>query len=84
MAVVDKCAYREVKLRNCKGLLQFVNCKLLRNHRLIDEDLWVENGVVVNPEPIFFTEKRLPVIQIDCKQCILAPGFIDIQINGVK
>lgn len=80
--VVEKCSYKNEKLRNSQGLLQFVNCKLLRGHQLIDQDLWVENGIVVNPEPIFFHEKRQPVVQIDCGKCILAPGFIDIQING--
>jgi len=44
--------------------------------------LWVENGRVVNPEPLFFDSKRLPDARIDCNGAIISPGFIDIQING--
>lgn len=66
------------------SLLQFINCKLLRNHKFVDEHLWVENGRVINPEPVFFDSKRPADAIIDCKGAILAPGFIDIQINGKK
>lgn len=39
-------------------LLQFVNCRLVRNHQLVLEDLWVRNGKIINPEPVFFDEKQ--------------------------
>jgi len=76
--------YHENAVLNFKdsNLLQFINCKLLRNHRFVDEHLWVENGRVINPEPVFFDSKRPADAIIDCKGAILAPGFIDIQING--
>lgn len=67
---------------NGNKLLQFVNCRILRNHSLIREDLWVRSGKIVNPEKIFFDEKRLADEKIDCKGCIIAPGFIELQING--
>lgn len=64
------------------GLLQFKNCQVLRNGRLQKEDFWIENGIIKNPEPVFFAEHRSPNYQIDCGGCIVAPGLIETQING--
>ncbi|KAK9885743.1 hypothetical protein WA026_012509 [Henosepilachna vigintioctopunctata] len=63
-------------------LKQFYNCRILRNHELVDDHLWVRNGRIVDPEKIFFDEKILPDVKIDCNGLIVAPGFIDLQING--
>ncbi|XP_055370880.1 N-acetylglucosamine-6-phosphate deacetylase [Condylostylus longicornis] len=63
-------------------LTQFQNCRLIRNHQLIIEDLWIRNGKIINPEKVFFDEKRAADIKYDCKGCIIAPGFIELQING--
>ncbi|KFW92624.1 Putative N-acetylglucosamine-6-phosphate deacetylase, partial [Phalacrocorax carbo] len=46
------------------------------------EDLWVREGKILNPEKLFFDEKGFADIQLDCKDSIIAPGFIDVQING--
>ncbi|XP_009322518.1 PREDICTED: putative N-acetylglucosamine-6-phosphate deacetylase [Pygoscelis adeliae] len=46
------------------------------------EDLWVREGKILNPEKLFFDEKGSADIQLDCKNSIIAPGFIDVQING--
>ncbi|PKU43967.1 n-acetylglucosamine-6-phosphate deacetylase [Limosa lapponica baueri] len=46
------------------------------------EDLWVREGKILNPEKLFFDEKGSADIQVDCKDSIIAPGFIDVQING--
>lgn len=63
-------------------LTQFRNCRLLRNHKLVLDDLWVRDGKIIDPEKVFFVEKRQAHVQIDCNGAILAPGFIDLQING--
>ncbi|KAJ8975217.1 hypothetical protein NQ317_014520 [Molorchus minor] len=63
-------------------LSQFVNCRILRNHKFIKEDIWVRDGKIVNPEKIFFDEKIQADIVIDCKGLAIAPGFIELQING--
>lgn len=47
------------------------------------EDLWVREGRILDPEKLFFEERRVADEQRDCGGCILAPGFIDVQINGV-
>lgn len=64
------------------SLIQFINCKILRDHVFQEEDLWVRNGKVVNPEKIFFDERIKADIRIDCNGAFIAPGFIDVQING--
>lgn len=63
-------------------LLQFFNCRILRNSAIIPEDLWVRNGTIINPEKIFFDERREADERIDCKNAIISPGFIELQING--
>ncbi|XP_055636152.1 N-acetylglucosamine-6-phosphate deacetylase [Toxorhynchites rutilus septentrionalis] len=63
-------------------LVKFRNCRVLRDHRLIVDDLWVRGGKIIDPEKVFFDEKKQAHIQIDCNGAIVAPGFIDLQING--
>ncbi|XP_066245063.1 N-acetylglucosamine-6-phosphate deacetylase isoform X1 [Euwallacea similis] len=63
-------------------LYQFINCYIIREHKIICEDIWVRNGKIVDPEKIFFDEKVVADEKIDCKKKLLAPGFIELQING--
>ncbi|XP_060580007.1 N-acetylglucosamine-6-phosphate deacetylase-like [Ruditapes philippinarum] len=63
-------------------IYQYKNCKILWNHSLVEEDLWVREGKILNPEKLFFDEQAYADVQIDCKGCIIAPGYIDVQING--
>lgn len=63
-------------------IIQFKNCRIIRNHELIKEDLWVRNGRIINPEVVFFDEKKNAHQTIDSLGAIIAPGFIDLQING--
>ncbi|XP_067088356.1 N-acetylglucosamine-6-phosphate deacetylase isoform X2 [Osmerus mordax] len=63
-------------------IVQFVNCRILREHKLQREDLWVREGTILDPEKLFFDEKGYADEIVDCKGCIVAPGFIDVQING--
>ncbi|XP_069838169.1 N-acetylglucosamine-6-phosphate deacetylase isoform X1 [Dendropsophus ebraccatus] len=63
-------------------IVQFRNCRILRNHKLQWEDLWVRQGKILNPEKLFFDEKGAADVQVDCQGRIIAPGFIDVQING--
>ncbi|XP_053813957.1 N-acetylglucosamine-6-phosphate deacetylase isoform X4 [Vidua chalybeata] len=64
------------------SIVQFTNCRILRDHQLQREDLWVREGKILNPEKLFFDEKGSADVQLDCKDSIIAPGFIDVQING--
>ncbi|XP_043927133.1 N-acetylglucosamine-6-phosphate deacetylase isoform X2 [Protopterus annectens] len=63
-------------------ITQFKNCHILKDHKLQREDLWIRQGKILNPEKLFFDEKGFADVQVDCQGTILAPGFIDVQING--
>lgn len=63
-------------------LQQFRNCYLLLDHKIVKEDLWVRDGKILNPEKVFFDEQIQADVQIDCHGALIAPGYIDVQING--
>ena len=60
-------------------LIKFKNCRILRNHKIIREDLWVRNGKIINPEKIFFDEKRqahvVSQIIMKCKRVYKLSSF---------
>ncbi len=56
-------------------ITRFKNGRILRNHRFVDEELWVVNGKISSKQPRVDEE-------IDLQGRILAPGYIDLQING--
>lgn len=58
-----------------KAVRRFANARLLIDHRIQEGDLWVANGKIVAPQDQADEE-------IDVRGRILAPGFIDLQING--
>lgn len=64
------------------SITQFVNVRILREHQLQREDLWVRDGRILDPEKLFFDEKGFADERVDCEGSIMAPGFIDVQING--
>lgn len=63
-------------------IIQFTNCRIVRDNKLINDDLWIRDGEILDPEKIFFDEKRQSDLQIDCNNLIITAGFIDSQING--
>lgn len=64
------------------GLTRFHNCYILRDSKIIKEDLWIREGKVENPEFIFYVEQLEADVTVNCDDLLIAPGFIDIQING--
>lgn len=63
-------------------ITQFINCRILRDNELQREDLWVREGRILDPEKLFFDEQGYADKHVDCEGSIIAPGFIDVQING--
>ena len=63
-------------------LYQFKNCRLLRDSTLVNDDLWVRDGRIIDPRIVFWEEQIQADVQIDCVNLIISPGFIDLQING--
>ncbi len=55
---------------------------VIQGEELVIGDVWVRGGKIIDPHILFYEEKRLPDRVIDCTDLIVAPGFIDIQING--
>jgi hypothetical protein len=58
------------------------NVRIIRDGALVQDDLWFEDGKIVDPQQLFFATKRSPDHVIDGCNCIIAPGFIELQING--
>ncbi|XP_071949834.1 N-acetylglucosamine-6-phosphate deacetylase-like [Antedon mediterranea] len=63
-------------------IIQFRDCRLLYKHEIVREDLWVRDGIILDPEKLFYEEKAYADIQYNCNGRLIAPGFIDVQING--
>lgn len=55
--------------------VRYFNGRVLRGHQLVQEDLWVAGGKVIPP-------RQTPDEEIDVRGLIIAPGYIDLQING--
>ena len=55
---------------------------VLKEGQLVEEDVWVREGEIVDPQQLFYREKRSPDFCFDCSNHLVAPGFIDVQING--
>lgn len=56
-------------------VIRYYNGKILRNHQLKEEDLWIKCGKIVSPQV-------KADVEIDVGGLIIAPGYIDLQING--
>lgn len=44
--------------------------------------MWVRDGKILDPRELFFAEKKKADFKVDCKNLIISPGFIDLQLNG--
>ena len=67
-------------------VIKFENVRVLRDGRLQDTYFWVRDGTIIDPQTRFWAGATEEIVQpdeiVDGQGCILAPGFIDIQING--
>lgn len=54
---------------------RYYNCRVVLNHALDTGELWVAGGKIISPQSHADEE-------IDVKGEIIAPGYIDLQING--
>ncbi|KAF7729366.1 putative N-acetylglucosamine-6-phosphate deacetylase [Apophysomyces ossiformis] len=64
-------------------IYKIINARLLINHEIVENSyLWFQDGKIVHPQNLFFNELRDADEIIDAKGLLVAPGFIDTQING--
>lgn len=66
------------------GVTKLTNGLLLKDDQLIPGDLWIssESGKIISPQTAFYSAGQTPDTVIDLKGKIVAPGFIEVQLNG--
>lgn len=66
------------------GITKFTNCRLVRGDHVVEEDLWISSvtGKVIQSQTAFYDELILPDETIDLGGRLIAPGFIECQLNG--
>lgn len=56
----------------------FYNCRLFRAGEIVSDDLWVKDGKVVDPSTVDYAFDK----SVDCDGVLIAPGFVDVKVNG--
>jgi N-acetylglucosamine-6-phosphate deacetylase len=67
-------------------ITKFTNCRILKNGQLIEQDLWIDSfsGKILRDQEAFYELHLSPDQVINLNGRILAPGFIDVQLNGAQ
>ncbi len=65
-------------------ITKFANCRLVIENELVEQDLWVSSatGKILRSQEVFYGENVVPDITINLRGKIVAPGLIDVQLNG--
>lgn len=64
-------------------MIKITNCKILRDHKIVENDaVWIQGGKIIDPHKFFWHQKRLPDEVLDAGGLLVVPGFIETQING--
>ena len=76
--------FLEKTRQNTKSrLIKIINGRIVRDHKIINDDvLYIYEGKIIDPQEHFFTYGDSPDIVINAKGLLIAPGYIDVQING--
>ncbi|KAL9107706.1 MAG: hypothetical protein Q9227_007421 [Pyrenula ochraceoflavens] len=76
----------EAQHKTVPRITKFTNCRLVKDNDLIPGDLWVDSqsGQILHSQSAFYGDHVVPDQIVDLKNRILAPGFIDVQINGAQ
>ncbi|PLB33971.1 N-acetylglucosamine-6-phosphate deacetylase [Aspergillus candidus] len=67
-------------------ITKFTNCRIVKGTELIEQDLWIDSlsGKILRDQEAFYELHLSPDEVIDLGGRILAPGLIDIQLNGAQ
>lgn len=65
-------------------ITKFTNCRLVRGSSLVEQDLWIDSltGKILKDQEAFYELHLSPDKIIDLGGRIVAPGMIDVQLNG--
>lgn len=65
-------------------ITKFTNCRLVKGDQLVSQDLWVssQTGKIVRSQEAFYEQHATPDDTINLGGRIIAPGLIDVQLNG--
>ncbi|KAI9756120.1 MAG: hypothetical protein M4579_004007 [Chaenotheca gracillima] len=66
------------------GIIKFTNCRLVREDNIVEQDLWVSavTGKIIRSQEAFYDHHTVPDTVVDLGGRLVAPGFIDVQVNG--
>ena len=67
-------------------ITKFTNCRILKGKELVEQDLWIDShsGKILRGQVAFYELHLSPDEVIDLGGRILAPGLIDVQLNGAQ
>ncbi|KAI9934410.1 hypothetical protein ASPWEDRAFT_30792 [Aspergillus wentii DTO 134E9] len=67
-------------------ITKFTNCRIVKGKELIEQDLWIDSlsGKILKDQEAFYGLHLSPDEVIDLGGRILAPGLIDVQLNGAQ
>lgn len=73
-----------IQTQDGERITKFTNCRLVKGDDLVYQDLWVSSltGKIVKSQQAFYDQFATPNKVIDLGGRILAPGLIDVQLNG--
>jgi N-acetylglucosamine-6-phosphate deacetylase len=65
---------------------KFTNCRLCKGRQLVHQDLWIDasSGKILQDQQAFYDHHITPNQVVDLGGRILAPGFIEAQLNGAQ
>lgn len=76
----------DVETHETPHVVKLTNCRIPRGGRLVEEDLWIDatTGKILRSQQAFYEHHICPDYAVDLGGRIVAPGFIEVQLNGAQ
>ncbi|RAL13223.1 N-acetylglucosamine-6-phosphate deacetylase [Aspergillus homomorphus CBS 101889] len=74
------------KTTSSPRITKFTNCRIVKGAELVKEDVWIDSlsGKILKDQEAFYDFHLSPDEIIDLGGRIVAPGLIDVQLNGAQ
>lgn len=74
------------KTTSSPRITKFTNCRIVKGSELVEQDVWIDSlsGKILKDQEAFYGLHLSPDEVIDLGGRILAPGLIDLQLNGAQ